>query len=65
MIFLRGNLFRIEVIIQRLFFPLILSLLRNLYAGQEATVRTGHGTPDWFQIGKGVCQGCIFVTLLI
>ena len=33
-------------------------LLRNLYAGQEATVRTGHGT-DWFQIGKGVCQGCI------
>ena len=34
-------------------------LLRNLYAVQEATVRTGHGTPDWFQIGKGVCQGCI------
>ena len=34
-------------------------LLRNLYAGQEATVRTGHGTMDWFQIGKGVCQGCI------
>ena len=34
-------------------------LLRNLYAGQEATVRTGHGTLDWFQIGKGVCQGCI------
>ena len=33
-------------------------LLRNLYAGQEATVRTGHGTTDWFQIGKGVCQGC-------
>ena len=32
-------------------------LLRNLYAGQEATVRTGHGTTDWFQIGKGVCQG--------
>ena len=32
-------------------------LLRNLYADQEATVRTGHGTPDWFQIGKGVCQG--------
>ena len=31
----------------------------NLYAGQEATVRTGHGTTDWFQIGKGVCQGCI------
>ena len=34
-------------------------LLRSLYAGQEATVRTGHGTTDWFQIGKGVCQGCI------
>ena len=34
-------------------------LLRYLYAGQEATVRTGHGTTDWFQIGKGVCQGCI------
>ena len=34
-------------------------LLRNLYAGQEATVRNGHETTDWFQIGKGVCQGCI------
>ena len=34
-------------------------LLRNLYAGQEATVKNGHGTIDWFQIGKGVCQGCI------
>ena len=34
-------------------------LLRNLYAGQEATVRTGHGTTDWLQIGKGVGQGCI------
>ena len=34
-------------------------LLKNLNAGQEATVRTGHGTTDWFQIGKGVCQGCI------
>ena len=34
-------------------------LLRNLYAGQEATVRTGHGTTDWLQIGKGVRQGCI------
>ena len=40
-------------------------LLRNLYAGQEATVRTGYGTTDWFQIAKGVRQGCIFVTLLI
>ena len=37
----------------------LICLLRNLYAGQEATVRTGHGTTDWFQIGKGVCQGCI------
>ena len=34
-------------------------LLKNLYSGQEATVRTGHGTTDWFQIGKGVCQVCI------
>ena len=34
-------------------------LLRNFYAGQEATVRTGHGTMDWFKIGKGACQGCI------
>ena len=34
-------------------------LLRNLYAGQEATVRTGYGTTDWFQIGKGICQGCV------
>ena len=37
----------------------LMCLLRNLYAGQEATVRTEHGTTDWFQIGKGVCQGCI------
>ena len=40
-------------------------LLRNLYAGQEATVRTRHGTTDWFQIGKGVGQGCILLTCLI
>ena len=39
-------------------------LLRNLYAGQEATVRTGHGTTDWFQIGKGVPQGCILSSCL-
>ena len=39
-------------------------LLRNLYAGQEATVRTGHGTTDWFQVGKGVCQGCILAPWL-
>ena len=38
----------------------LISLLRNLYAGQEATVRTGHGTTDWFQIGKGVRQGCVW-----
>ena len=37
----------------------ITCLLRNVYAAQEATVRTGHGTTDWLQIGKGVCQGCI------
>ena len=37
----------------------LICLLRNLYAGQEATVRTGHGTTDWFQRGKGACQGCI------
>ena len=37
----------------------LICLLRNLYASQEATVRTGHGTTNWFQIGKGVCQGCI------
>ena len=40
-------------------------LLRNLYAGQETTVRTGHGTTDWFQIGKGVRQGCILSPCLL
>ena len=39
-------------------------LLRNLYAGQEARVRIGHGTMNWFQIGKGVCQGCILLPCL-
>ena len=39
-------------------------LLRNLYAGKETTVRTGHGTTDWFQIGKGVCQSCILSPFL-
>ena len=39
-------------------------ILRNLYAGQEATVKTGHGTTDWFQIRKGVCQGCILSPFL-
>ena len=43
----------------------VISLLRNLYAGQEATVRTGHGTADWFQIGKGVHQGCILSPCLL
>ena len=40
-------------------------LLRNLYAGQEATIRTGHATTDWFQIGKGVCLGCILSPCLL
>ena len=39
-------------------------LLRNLHAGQEATLRTGRGTTDWFQIGKGVCQGCVLSSCL-
>ena len=39
-------------------------LLKNLYAGQEATIRTGHGATDWFQIGKGVRQGCILLPCL-
>ena len=39
-------------------------LLRSMYAGQEATVRTGHGTPNWSPIGKGVCQGCILLPCL-
>ena len=39
-------------------------LLINLYAGEQAAVRTGHGTTDWFQIGKGVCQGCILLPCL-
>src|SRR5574341_290542 len=43
----------------------LICLLRNLYAGQEATVRTGHGTIDWFQIGKGVHQGCILSPCLV
>ena len=42
----------------------LICLMRNLYAGQEATVRTGHGTADWFQIGKGVRQGCILSSCL-
>ena len=51
---------KLWIILQEVGIPNHLTfLLRNLYAGQEATVRTGHGTTDWFQIGKGVCQGCI------
>ena len=42
----------------------LICLLTNQYAGQEATVRTGHGTTDWFQIGKGICQGCILLPCL-
>ena len=42
----------------------LICLLRNLHAGQEATVRTRHGTTDWFQIRKGVCQGCILLPYL-
>ena len=43
----------------------LICLLRNLYAGQETTIRTGHGTMDWLQIGNGVCQGCIFSHCLL
>ena len=43
----------------------LICLLRNLYAGQEATFRTGHGTTDWFQIGKGAYQGCILSPCLL
>ena len=51
---------KLRKILQEMGIPDHLSrLLRNLYAGQEATVRTGHGTTDWFQIRKGVCQSCI------
>ena len=51
---------KLQKILQEMGIPDQLTcLLRNLYAGQEATVRTGHGTTDWFQIGKGVHQGCI------
>ena len=42
----------------------LLCPLRNLYAGQEATLRTGHGAADWFKFGKGICQGCILSTRL-
>ena len=45
--------------LEKFFKRYLVCLLRNLYAGQEATVRTGHGTSDWFQIGKGVSHGCV------
>ena len=51
---------KLRKILQEIAIPdLLTCLFRNLYAGQEATVRTGHGTTDWFQIGRGVRQGCI------
>ena len=52
-------------ILQEMGIPDLICFLRNLYAGQEATVRTGHGTMDWFQIGKGVHQGCILSPCLV
>ena len=51
-------------ILKEIGIPDLTCLLRNIYAGQEATVRTGHGTTEWFQIGKGVCQGCIVMLLI-
>ena len=57
---------RLWKILQEMGIPdLLTCLLRNLYAGQEATVRTGHGTTDWFHIGKGVPQGCILLACLL
>ena len=54
------TLYKLSKILREMGIPdHVTCLLRNLYAGQEATVRTGHGPTDWFQIGKGVCQGCI------
>ena len=51
---------KLWTILKEMGIPVYLTcLLRNLYASQEATFRTGHGTTEWFQIGKGVCQGCI------
>jgi len=57
----RGGILVLFLILEEksLLFHQLVCLLRNLYAGQEATVRTGHGTTDWFQIGKGICQGCL------
>ena len=52
--------FKLRKILKEMATPDHLTCLpRNLYSGQEATVRTGHGTTDWFQIRKGVCQGCL------
>ena len=52
-------------ILQEMGIPELTCLLKNLYAGQEETVRTRHGTTDWFQIGKGVHQGYIYVVILL
>ena len=52
-------------ILKEMGIPDITCLLRNLYAGQEAIIRIGHGTKDWFQIGKGVCQGYIWSPCLV
>ena len=61
-----SQFFTLQKILKEMGIPEHLTcLLRNLYAGQEATVRTGHGTTDWFQIGKGVYQGCILSPCLI
>ena len=58
-----GNLWKI---LKKMGIPdYITCLLRNLYVGQEATVRTGHGTTDWFQIEKGVRQGCVLPPCLV
>ena len=57
--------YKLRKILNEMGIPVHLTcLLRNLYAGQEATVRTGHGTTDWFQIGKGVHRGCILLPCL-
>jgi len=58
-IFSDHNSVRLDVNYRKKIPDHLICLLRNLYAGQEATVRTGHGKTDWFQIGKGVHQGCI------
>ena len=65
-VWITTNLWKIlkETGVPNHFSCLLRSLLRKLYAGQEASVRTRHGTTDWFKIGKGVCQGCTFLPSL-